>query len=210
MMTSRQLRPALMRGARGETSIQAGALRRAPVSVSQTSVRVFGEPIATQLKLLNVSTIPTGRRKITASTPSITNPRHTWRLGLGAAPHRCKIALLRVVEAVVQWSRCGRNDSAFGGALSLVTRRMRSKNAFDGGLKRIPKRLLFGPQTNPGFHAGEVVVKVVQLLIALRDRGGQRKGGKGNGGGKRPKGNSFHGDTLVCCLDPAFAEAGLV
>jgi hypothetical protein len=87
---------------------------------------------------------------------------------------------------------------------------MRSKNAFDGGLKRVPKRLLFGPQTNPGFHAGEVVVKVVQLLIVLRDCGGQRKGGKGNGGGKRPKGNSFHGDTLVCCLGPAFAEAGLV
>jgi hypothetical protein len=53
-------------------------------------------------------------------------------------------------------------------------------------------------------------VKVVQLLIVLRDCGGQRKGGKGNGGGKRPKGNSFHGDTLVCCLGPAFAEAGLV
>jgi hypothetical protein len=87
---------------------------------------------------------------------------------------------------------------------------MRSKNAFDGGLKRVPKRLLFGPQTNPGFHAGEVVVKVVQLLIVLRDCGGQRKGGKGNGGGKRPKGNSFHGDTLVCSLVPAFAEAGLV
>src|SRR5271163_331871 len=155
--------------------------------------------------------IPTGRHKITASTPSIANPRHTWRLGLGAAPHRCKIALLPVVEAVVQWSPCGRNDSAFGRALSLVTRRMRSKNAFDGGLKRVPKRLLFGPQTNPGFHAGEVVVKVVRLLIALRDCGGQRKGGKGNGdGGKRPKGNSFHGDTLDCCLVPAFVGAGLV
>jgi hypothetical protein len=75
---------------------------------------------------------------------------------------------------------------------------MRSKNAFDSGLKRVPKRLLFGPQTNPGFHAGEVVVKVVHLRVALRDCGGQRKARKGNGGGKRRKGNSFHGDTLVC------------
>ena len=153
--------------------------------------------------------IPTGRHEITASHRSGANPRHTRRLGLGgAAPHRCKIALLRVVEAVVQWSPCRRNDSAFGRALSLVTRRMGSKNAFDGGLKRVPKRLLFRSQTNPCFHPGEVVVKVVHLLIALRDCGGQRKGGKGNRGGKRPKGNSFHGDTLVCCLLPASAEAG--
>jgi hypothetical protein len=78
-------------------------------------------------------------------------------------------------------------------------------------LKRVPKRLLLGPQTNPGFHAGEVVVKVVHVLIALRDRGGQRKGGNINrGGGERPKGNSFHGDILVCCLVAAFAEVGLV
>src|SRR5271156_6290653 len=96
------------------------------------------------------------------------------------------------------------------GCRTMVSLRMRSKNAFDGGLKRVPKRLLFGPQTNPGFHAGEVVVKVVHLLIVLRDCGGQRKGRKGNRGGKRPKGNSFHGDTLVGCLVPAFAEAGLV
>jgi hypothetical protein len=75
---------------------------------------------------------------------------------------------------------------------------MRSKNAFDGGLKRVPKGLLFGPQTNPGFHTGEVVVKDVQLLIALRDCGGQGKGGKGNGGGgKRHKKDAFHGDTFV-------------
>jgi hypothetical protein len=169
-----------------------GALARNARHVSTASL--FS---ASQLKLFNVGAIPAGRRKITASSPSITNPRHTWRLGLGAAPHRCKIAFLRVVEAVVQWSPCGRNDSAFGGALSLVTRRMRPKKAFDGGLKRVPKRLLFGPQTNPGFHAGEVVVKVVHLLIALRDCGGQRKGRKGNGGGgKRPNGNSFHGDAL--------------
>jgi hypothetical protein len=75
---------------------------------------------------------------------------------------------------------------------------MRSKNAFDRGLKRVPKRLLFGPQTNPAFHAGEVVVKLVPLLIVLRDCGGQGEGGEGNGGGgKRPKKNAFHGGSLV-------------
>ncbi len=99
--------------------------------------------------------------------------------------------------------------SAFGGALSLVTRRMRSKNAFDGGLKRVPKRLLFRSQTNPGFHPGEVVVKVVHLLIALRDCGGQRKGGKGNrGGGKRPEGEFVSWRYPCLLFSPGICSSG--